>query len=119
MNASELVTDNYHSIRLLYYFSKLWDLWGNFNLHLTTYIERGYNEYFAGFCSVQWFAPPQRRGRRVNRNDLDELDELEDLDEEVLEFGDGDGDGDGQDLYRWLHMSCIFRASYFGNRTPN
>lgn len=110
MNARELITDNYHSIRLLYYFSKLWDLWGNFNLHLTTYIERGYNEYFAGFCSIQWFAPPQRRNRRFNWNELDE---------EEFEFGNGDGDGDGQELYRWLHMSCIFRASRSSNTVPN
>jgi len=108
--------DEQHSRRLLYFCSKFWDLCGNINLHMTTFIERGHREYFAGFCSLRWFAPMRRRSRRLNWDELEqEFDEDEDGSELELDYFEGNG----QYLYRWIHMSLIFRASYCGNRMSN
>lgn len=42
--------------RVLFFFSQLFDLmWGS--VFLTTYVERGRNEYFAGFSNVNLFTP--------------------------------------------------------------
>ncbi|XP_016974838.1 uncharacterized protein LOC108041421 [Drosophila rhopaloa] len=44
--------------RLLYYFSRLYDILSG-NIFLTTYVERGRSEYFAGFSNVHLVAPFQ------------------------------------------------------------
>ncbi|XP_043656143.1 uncharacterized protein LOC122622060 [Drosophila teissieri] len=44
--------------RLLYYFSRLYNVLSG-NIFLTTYVERGRREYFAGFSNVQLVAPFQ------------------------------------------------------------
>ncbi|XP_060650878.1 uncharacterized protein LOC132787664 [Drosophila nasuta] len=89
-----------YSTTLLYFYNRMWELWDSIGVHFTTYIERGQNEYFAGFVSLQWLAPQSQ--------DEDEDEEAEEqLDLETYE--------DEQSTYHWLHMSCIFRASHFSN----
>ncbi|EDW95837.1 uncharacterized protein LOC6535494 [Drosophila yakuba] len=44
--------------RLLYYFTRLYNILSG-NIFLTTYVERGRREYFAGFSNVQLVAPFQ------------------------------------------------------------
>lgn len=66
--------------RLLYYFMQLFQLLGG-NVCLTTYMERGRSEYFAGFTNAYLVdAPVLDSGRPIER-------------------------------YRWVSLSLVFRAS--------
>ncbi|XP_017846779.1 uncharacterized protein LOC108602943 [Drosophila busckii] len=82
--------------RLLYFFNKFWDICGYFDLNLTTYIERSPSEYFAGFCSMHGFAPNWSWYWQSQQTESQYLES-----------------SSGNEIYYWLHISFIFRASSF------
>lgn len=128
-------------LQLLYHFSKLWDLWGNFSLLLTTFVERADNEYFSGFCSVHWLVSQwsgqeeiESEGQEYDDNEVQEYQHGEQEVEQTsveqlpmeqfpLEISSSSEESTLQEneTFCWFHMSLIFRATprAVGNWMPN
>lgn len=114
-------------LELLYHFSKLWDLWGNFSLLLTTFVERADDEYFSGFCSVHWLVSQwssqeeiESASQEYDNEQREEEQEVEEgaverapLEQLSLEVSSTSEESNMQDheTFCWFHMSLMFRAS--------
>lgn len=114
------------NIDLLYYFSRMWDLWGNISL-VTIFVDRTDDEYFSGFCCLQWLVTQWRSdGIRMLQQQLRryefayEEEEEGQTEEEQEQSSEVVNVSLEDDTFRWFNMSLIFRATPFGgNRMPN
>lgn len=117
------------NIDLLYYFSRMWDLWGNISL-VTIFVDRTDDEYFSGFCCLQWLVTQWRSdGIRMLQQQLrryefayeeeEEEGQTEEEQEEQEQSSEVVNVSLEDDTFRWFNMSLIFRATPFGgNRMP-
>lgn len=121
-------------LELLYHFSELWDLWGNFSLLLTTFVERAEHEYFSGFCSVHWCSQWSRQeeswseSQEYDDNEVQEYEQGEQEEQQIeqalgsleqfaLEISLSSDEEEEEstlqenETFCWFHMSLIFRAT--------